>query len=313
MESAEEKLIFEWSGPEPYETAESWIKHGEFFCIAQHFWTDNTWVNKWMSDDEDDVKGIDFDDDVDKLSELMRGRCEASEEAKDELQEELGSRMAEDYDWGQCEWEYANNLLTELVRDRFSENGWIIEGSNLGWRNQSGSMKWTPDKDDNLGEKLYHDIFPKTDLSLRFNGTREENGSAVGQDFFIGVAHHDSPAWGYNSEGYTFTARTEIDVLVEDANEGGGICGRAEWDEDDTLYLDDEEIGQVLSDTKRWWEEGCGFICRTAPIADDEDISKMKGVIRRDGTWYRVFGTVEDLIEHHFQQREEHHVEACSA
>lgn len=302
----EEKMLLEWSGhgPDTEETAKSWVKDCEFDAAALHLWTsDDEWLAAFFGQPERAYE-------QDELADLLEAHCQDNDEACEQLVKKLSETLMYDELWNESEWDFMYESLHQLMSDRFAEDGWFVEGSNMGWTNASGSGLWQPENKD-LGRRIHQDIFPDTAVSFRFYAKQDDAGKAIGRDFRFAVAHHDSPAWG---EGYSFVARTEVDLLIEDAKEDGYLQDRCHWDERNRLFIDDELVGQTYRlgqghcelnlDWSKMNEWGDRFVHMGEPVRPGDEIGDTMEVVRYMGDWHPTFSSIDDLITFHYKQKE---------
>ena len=99
-------------------------------------------------------------------------------------------------------WEYMVEHLTEaMVEVAGSEDDmvWLIQGTNLGWMNRSGTKASFAE----TGAKLLGDILPKTDCTFRIFKVKHGGG----EQLRIQNWHHDSPV---GREWYYITPSADV-------------------------------------------------------------------------------------------------------
>lgn len=93
-------------------------------------------------------------------------------------------------------WDDLKEYLTELIEERNPSGDWYIEGTNLGWRHQSGSKTLHAE----TGEELLRGFLPDTDCIFYFYNIPNSKG------FHVVNYHHDAPT----GEGYDIYPKYEI-------------------------------------------------------------------------------------------------------
>jgi len=93
-------------------------------------------------------------------------------------------------------WDDLKEYLTELIEERNPSGDWHIEGTNLGWRHQSGSKTLHA----KTGEELLRGFLPDTDCIFYFYNIPNSKG------FHVVNYHHDAPT----GESYDIYPKYEI-------------------------------------------------------------------------------------------------------
>jgi len=128
-----------------------------------------------------------------ELPFIVWDTCEIIEHQVEFLREEDES-LSEDDAWQQAqqdvdlfdhEWEYITDYLTEKMEE-IGKGFWLASVEDFGWRNLSGTKKFTAED----GKALLREVLPDCECMFRVF-LREDKED--GKRFYIHNFHHDSP------------------------------------------------------------------------------------------------------------------------
>ena len=118
--------------------------------------------------------------------EITKHQVEFLREEDPELSEDDAWQDAQgDVDLFDHEWEYITEYLTEKMQE-IGEGFWFASVEDFGWRNLSGTKKFTAED----GNTLLREVLPDCECMFRIF-LREDKED--GKHFYIHNFHHDSP------------------------------------------------------------------------------------------------------------------------